>query len=77
MNSDQFLVKLQECLMDDSKNFGPSTNLEDIDGWDSIGRLAVAVMINTELGISITAPQLRGCSIVNDIIELVKDKLEV
>jgi len=72
----EFITKLQESLMDDHKNFGPDTKLEEVESWDSVGRLAVAVMIKTELGIELTAAKLRNCISVADIVDLVKEKLE-
>jgi len=76
MHVKEFMVKLQEALMDDHKNFNLETKLDEVDSWDSVGRLIVAVMIETELGIELTADKLRNCTTVADIVDLVKEKLE-
>lgn len=72
----EFMAKLQEALMDDHKSFNLDTKLDEVESWDSVGRLAVAVMINTELGITLNVAKLRNCTSVGDIVGLVKEKLE-
>ncbi|MDR9770441.1 acyl carrier protein [Acetomicrobium sp.] len=76
MHVKEFMVKLQDALMDDHKNFNLETKLDEVESWDSVGRLAVAVMINTELGITLNVTNLRNCTSVGDIVDLVKEKLE-
>ncbi len=76
MHVKEFMDKLQEALMDDHKNFNLETKLDEVESWDSVGRLAVAVMINTELGITLNVANLRNCTSVGDIVDLVREKLE-
>jgi acyl carrier protein len=46
----------------------------DIDEWDSLTAMSVIAMIIDEYDVSLKGEELKNCSTVNDIFELIKSK---
>lgn len=73
----EFIQKIKDILFATNQNFGPETVLTDLEGWDSLGRLSLAVMLHETFGAMLDTKTLLQLTTVGDIIELVQDKLKV
>jgi acyl carrier protein len=49
--------------------------VEELDGWDSLGRLRVTVLFQEQFAINVDAKTLLKCSSIGDLVALVRDKL--
>ena len=70
MDKEIFLNKMREILDNDNVEF--STNLLDIEEWDSLsmfGYLSVATAASKN---KITAQQVRDCGTINDLYNLMQ-----
>lgn len=47
--------------------------LEDVDGWDSMAKLSLIVLLDDEFGKVITAEQTRNLATVRDILALMTE----
>ena len=77
MNKEDFIVKIAEALYEEETILTKDTILDDLDGWDSLGRLELFALIKEEFGRTIDPESLRNCEKVGDIIDLVVVGLEV
>lgn len=77
MDIQEFIQKVRDMLFEINPIFGPATVLNDLDGWDSLGRLSLAAMLHESFGMIVDTKTLLKCRTVGDIIELIEDKLKV
>lgn len=50
------------------------TEFSQISNWDSLTALAIIAMIDDEYGVNFTYQEMRGCTTIQDIFEIVKSK---
>lgn len=77
MNKEVFMIKIAEALYEEEMILTNDTILDELDGWDSLGRLEIFALIKEEFGKSIEPESLRNCQKVGDIIDLVEEGLKV
>lgn len=77
MKQEVFIEKLKESLFESSPDIGLGTSLKDLDGWDSLGRLSVVALLQEGFGIVVDTKTLMSFHTVEDIVSLVRDKLDV
>ncbi|MEN6414618.1 MAG: acyl carrier protein [Veillonellales bacterium] len=72
MEQQEFIQKIREVLFETKRNIDAATVLDDLEGWDSLGRLSLAVLIQESFGVMADTNTLRQCRTVGDIINLVQ-----
>ncbi|MGG1676781.1 acyl carrier protein [Neobacillus sp. NRS-1170] len=77
MKIEEFIQKIAEALYEEENVLTIDTVLDELDGWDSLGRLEIFSLIKEEFEKSIDPESLRNCQKVGDIIDLVEDGLKV
>jgi acyl carrier protein len=77
MKKEDFIQKIAEALYEEETVLTTDTILDELDGWDSLGRLEIFALIKEDFGKSIDQEFLRNCQKVGDIIDLVEDGLKV
>jgi acyl carrier protein len=76
MTKTEFVGKLGSELGIAPEKLMEAAPLSSFSTWDSMGRMAVLAMIDTELNQEIPRGALQKCNTVGDLISLVKGKLE-
>jgi acyl carrier protein len=71
-------VKQLASSMDDALNLPSGTvreedRLEDLEGWDSIGVIAVMAVIEDQYGVSLDPEGLAKCQTAGDLFRLVQE----
>ncbi len=77
MKKEDFIKKIAEALYEEETILTYDTILDELDGWDSLGRLEIFALIKEEFGKSIDPESLKNCQKVGDIIDLVEEGLKV
>ena len=57
-----------------SDSLTPETLFRDLPGWTSLQSLVVAITLDEEYGVSITAEELQRARTLGDLYQLAKDK---
>ena len=52
------------------------TQLTSLREWDSMGKMAVLVLLDTEMGIDVPQDALKGCNTGSDLIALADNNLK-
>lgn len=76
VKKEELIEKICECLFADVREVGIDTRLEDLEGWDSVGRLSIAVLLSDLLCIKVDTRQLKSCQTIGDIMAIGKGQLE-
>ena len=74
MTKVELLEEIKEVLQRD-EDISFEMKLEDIEEWDSLANISMISLYDQFFGIIVTADKLKECQTVNDLIELVSDKL--
>lgn len=69
MNKEQFLEELTEVLQLDDV-VSESTNLQELEEWDSMAHLGVISMLDIEFSKSITNAELKEIEMVSELMAL-------
>ena len=70
-----FIVNFQNAIdCQTAVEFTGDTKLDDLPEWDSVAALGVIVMSDMEYGVSITGLDLKNCSTIRDIHDLIAKK---
>lgn len=77
MTKVQFLIQLSDILVADPKELQPGTPLNRFKGWDSMGKMAVLTLIDSDVGVPVPHNWLADCNSVDDILRLVEPKFEL
>lgn len=64
---DEKLELIAEALEADSLE--AATKLDELEGWDSMGKLSLIVMCDDEFGKKLTSEGLKGFKTVQDILD--------
>lgn len=75
MQQEALVRMLKESLFEEELEIGLDTQLEELDGWDSLGRLRVTVLFQEQFAVNVDAKTLLKCSSIGDLVALVRDKL--
>lgn len=75
MEIQEFIEKVKDMLFETNPSFGPATVLQDLEGWDSLGRLSLVAMLHESFGASVDTKTLLQFQTVGDIISLIQDRL--
>ncbi len=66
MNREEFLEKFTDVLQtEDNINF--DTNLDDIEEWDSLSKMATVAFLDKEFGVKITFDDFKNIKTIKDI----------
>ena len=69
MNKEQFLEELTDVLQLE-ETMSESTNLKDLEEWDSMAHLGVISMFDIEFSKNITNAELKDVETVSDLMAL-------
>ncbi len=72
MSQEEKLAMLGEVLEMDGKELFLDQTLDDLEEYDSIAKLSIAVMFEDEFGKKITGDQIRAFKKVKDILDLME-----
>lgn len=72
MNVDEKLLLLEETLELDEGNLQPEMVLSEIDGYNSMAKLALIVLMNDEFEKKLTSDQIKKFITVQDILDYMK-----
>lgn len=75
MQQEVLVRLLSESLFEEETEIDVDTELAEIDGWDSLGRLRIAVLFHEQFAIMIDAKTLMKCISIGDLVALVKHRL--
>jgi acyl carrier protein len=73
---EELIEKISECLFIDIQSVSPDTQLDDLEGWDSVGRLSIAVLLSDLFSIRVDTRQLKSCQTSSDIIAIANGHLQ-
>jgi acyl carrier protein len=66
------LKMLSEILEEPLANLSPEVSREDVDGWDSLGALALMAELDERFGIILTAEESREMTRIEDVLQLLR-----
>ncbi len=72
MNIKKFIEELEEILDVEEGTLEETTDLTELDEWDSISKLSVIIFADEELGKKISGDDLKGVKTVSELVELLK-----
>ena len=71
----EFITKLEESFDDvESGVLTPGTVYRDTEMWSSMHALIVIAMTDTEYGVTITGDDLRACTTIQELFDLIKSR---
>lgn len=70
MTDQEKLAMLEETWEMDEGSLTAETALEDVDEYDSMGKLSLIVMMDDEFGVKLTGDVIKGFETVGDILKL-------
>ena len=73
-NNSDFVHRLAEALNEDQGSVQESTVLADLEGWDSVGQLAVIALVDEYFNKRVNVDALRKCHRVGDLLTLVNGR---
>ncbi|MCH5265252.1 MAG: acyl carrier protein [Lachnospiraceae bacterium] len=68
MTVDEKLALLEEILDVDEGELKPEMELDDIEEWDSIGKLSLMAEVRKRSGVVIAVSDINKCQTVQDVI---------
>ena len=75
MELEKFIENLSDNFEDtEISELQPDTNFQDLDEWSSLTALGIIAMAKTEYGKAITGREIRNCSTIKDLYELIINK---
>lgn len=72
--ADNFLSLFAECLDPAPDGLGMISPLATLENFDSLARISVIAMIDTEYAVILEQTVLDSCATVEELFELVKEK---
>lgn len=70
MTDREKLAMLEETWEMDEDSLTAETALEDVDEYDSMGKLSLIVLMDDEFGVKLTGDMIKGFETVGDILKL-------
>lgn len=75
MNEKEFIEKIEEIVELDVGILHGDEQLIDLEGWDSLAVMSFIAMVDSELNTTLEAVKITSCQTVNDLVQLVHEKL--
>lgn len=72
MRIEEIIQKIGEALFEMRNDLTVDTELDTLEGWDSLGRLGLVVLSQEFFGRNIDTKALRECKTIGDIVNLVR-----
>ncbi|MGF1456756.1 MAG: acyl carrier protein [Alphaproteobacteria bacterium] len=69
---EKFVRDFEEILEADEGSLTPGTALEDLEGWDSVNKLAFMVYVDESYGVEVDPDAVVRCLTVEDLFVLVR-----
>lgn len=71
MSIEDFTKKIEDILEDEKPgSLTPDTDFRSIETWSSMYALIIVAMFETDFKVTVTGDQLRKCSTVRDLYQL-------
>jgi len=77
MNQAEFIKTLEGKLEQPPGTLAGDTELQGLEDWDSLAKMAFIVLADQQFGCRVTGSQLAGCKTVDDLVRLLGDHIEV
>lgn len=75
MNIGDFIESLEESFDDiEPGTLKPETKYRDTDEWSSMHALIVIALADTDYDVTITGDDLKSCTTIQDLFELIKSR---
>ncbi len=75
MNVGDFIESLEESFDDiEPGTLKPETKYRDTDEWSSMHALIVIALADTDYDVTITGDDLKSCTTIQDLFELIKSR---
>lgn len=75
MELEKFVAQFAEQFDDtDASEIQAETAFRDLDEWSSLTGMGVIALVKTEYGKSLTSTELKACTTVEDVFNVVKNK---
>lgn len=75
MDIEEFIAKFADLFDDtDPSEISASTAFHDLEEWSSLTGMATLAMAKTQYGKIVSGAELRSCTTVEDLFNLVKNK---
>ena len=75
MKKKDFLKEIEEIIEADENTLDGSEVLEGLDGWDSLAVMGFIAMVDDNFQITIEVDKIAECETVNDLVDLLGDKI--
>jgi acyl carrier protein len=75
MEKKDFLKEIEEIIEADEITLDGSEVLEGLDGWDSLAVMGFIAMVDDNFQITIEVDKIAECETVNDLVDLLGDKI--
>ncbi|MFZ5494491.1 MAG: acyl carrier protein [Verrucomicrobiota bacterium] len=76
ITKEKFLQELAQILGAPQGSITGGSKLADYSGWDSMGKMAVLTLIDSELNLSVPYDTLQNCHTVGDLLEFVSPHIK-
>ncbi len=76
MTKVELLKEIKETLQRD-EGISLEMKLEDIEEWDSLANISMISLYDQLFEVIVTVDKLKECQTVNDLVELISDKLDI
>ncbi len=70
-SSNEFVRRLAEALNEDVASVHDTTVLAELEGWDSVGQLAIIALVDECFNQRLNVDALRKCQRVDDLLQLI------
>ena len=75
MTKAEFIEKIAQELSVSPADLSPNTDLSSLSSWDSLGKMGVLALIDSELRMAVPKDFLQNCKTVSDLLDVVKTNL--
>jgi acyl carrier protein len=75
MEKKDFLKEIEEIIEADENTLDGSEVLEGLDGWDSLAVMGFIAMVDDNFQITIEVDKIAECETVNDLVDLLGDRI--
>lgn len=69
MTDQEKLALLEDMLELDEGKLSEEVKLEEVEGWDSMAKLSLIVLMDDELGKKLSGEQIKGFKTIKDILD--------
>lgn len=76
MSKEEFIKQLAQILVAHPNDLTPQTPLKDFKSWDSMAKMTVLTIVDTDMGVPVPLDSLQHWETVGDILALVETHLK-